>query len=183
MLLRKNSMKKSTLQRGFTLIELLVVIAIVGLLSSIVLASLKTARDKAIDAKVLAEVHQFYLAAQLYNNDYGGFPVCPSGTTGGCCVGGTECTLGGVTYNSQLTALITKIDAESENQLASYMPSTLGSIRPFAYYCGNVDSSSGTPICVEDDAIVSYTVNNTEYIKNVKDLTTGTAPSGGGSGS
>jgi len=52
--------------RGFTLIELLVVIAIIGILASIVLASLNTARRKSRDARRIADVKQIQLALELY---------------------------------------------------------------------------------------------------------------------
>lgn len=55
-------------RRGFTLIELLVVIAIIGILSSVVLASLNTARQKARDARRIADIKQIQLANELYND-------------------------------------------------------------------------------------------------------------------
>ncbi|NDB59390.1 type II secretion system protein [bacterium] len=62
-------MKKSYLQKGFTLIELLVVIAIIGILSSVVLASLSTARSKGNDAKVAAQMGGIRASAEiLYSN-------------------------------------------------------------------------------------------------------------------
>ena len=60
--------------RGFTLIELLVVIAIIGLLSSIILASLNTARAKGRDAALFEDTRQLMTALQLYYNQYGVFP-------------------------------------------------------------------------------------------------------------
>ena len=52
--------------RGFTLIELLVVIAIIGILSSVVLASLGTAREKARDAARISDVQNVSKALELY---------------------------------------------------------------------------------------------------------------------
>jgi len=63
------STQKSILKnRGFTLIELLVVIAIIGLLSSVVLASLSNARLKSQDSTIIQEANQLrILMAQNYN--------------------------------------------------------------------------------------------------------------------
>jgi general secretion pathway protein G len=59
---------------GFTLIELLVVIAIIGLLSSIVLASLNSARDKGRIAAAVATQDELRKAVELYYSDMGFYP-------------------------------------------------------------------------------------------------------------
>jgi prepilin-type N-terminal cleavage/methylation domain-containing protein len=68
---------------GFTLIELLVVIAIIGLLSSVVLASLSSARAKARDAKRTQDLVQIRTALALYYNDKGTYPLPYPQTWGG----------------------------------------------------------------------------------------------------
>ena len=69
--------RTSKKDRGFTLIELLVVIAIIGLLSSIVLASLNGARKKGRDARRLADLKQLQVALELYYSSQAspGYPV------------------------------------------------------------------------------------------------------------
>ena len=62
-------------KRGFTLIELLVVIAIIGILSSVVLASLNSARRKGRDARRIADVKQLQLALELYYDANGSYPA------------------------------------------------------------------------------------------------------------
>lgn len=59
---------------GFTLVELLVVIAIIGLLASIVLASLSTSKSKARDAKRISDIKTIQLALETYYNDNQYYP-------------------------------------------------------------------------------------------------------------
>jgi len=65
-------MKKN---KGFTLIELLVVIAIIGILSSVVLASLNSARQKSRDARRVADIKQLQLALELYFDSNANYPT------------------------------------------------------------------------------------------------------------
>lgn len=62
-------------QKGFTLIELLVVIAIIGLLASVVLVSLNSARSKARDVKRKADLSQLQKAIEIYFNTTGQMPT------------------------------------------------------------------------------------------------------------
>jgi prepilin-type N-terminal cleavage/methylation domain-containing protein len=64
--------------RGFTLIELLVVIAIIGVLSSVVVASLNVARVKSRDAQRRTELTQLQTALETYYIDHGSYPLGPA---------------------------------------------------------------------------------------------------------
>lgn len=78
-----------SLRRGFTLIELLVVIAIIGLLASIILASLNTAQQKGRDAKRLADIQDIQNALELYEATCRNYPnsLTQSGTGFDCPTG------------------------------------------------------------------------------------------------
>lgn len=69
-------------EKGFTLIELLVVISIIGLLGSVVMASLNSARVKARDARRVSDIHEVRKALELYYSSQGTYPVL--GTANGC---------------------------------------------------------------------------------------------------
>lgn len=76
-------MRNKQHQKGFTLIELLVVIAIIGLLASVVLLALNSARQKSRDAKRLADVRQIASALELYFNDNSRYPATSEYGSGG----------------------------------------------------------------------------------------------------
>jgi len=68
-------MTPSNHKKGFTLIELLVVISIIGLLSSVVLASLRSARDRGNNAAVKSNMNNLRTQAAMYYDQYNNYAV------------------------------------------------------------------------------------------------------------
>lgn len=97
-------------KNGFTLIELLVVIALIGILSTLVLANLNSARERSRDVQRKSDLRNIQTALRLYYNDVGGFPAsnssylilgCGSGGISACSWG-SAWTKGTTTYMSIL---------------------------------------------------------------------------------
>jgi general secretion pathway protein G len=94
-------------ERGFTLIELLVVIAIIGLLSTMAVVALNSARQKSRDAKRIADVKQMQTALELYFNDQNAYPASAEVAAGGSIASS------GVTYMAQVPTAPTPVDNPS----------------------------------------------------------------------
>lgn len=98
---------KTNLKKGFTLIELLVVIAIIGILSSVVLASLNTARAKGSDAAVKSNLNGIRAQAEIvYDgavpNSYSG--LCTQANIAAQLLGAKNASGATVSNNTYATA-------------------------------------------------------------------------------
>jgi len=74
----QNSKFKVQNYKGFTLIELLVVITILGILSTIGLSSFRSSQAKGRDAKRKTDLGNIQKALEMYQNDYGLYPLTSS---------------------------------------------------------------------------------------------------------
>lgn len=88
------NIRKTKTRSGFTLIELLVVISIIGLLSTLAMVALNSARVKSRDAKRAADMQQIQTAMALYFDTNGtyAFTVNADGTGGVSATCGANAT-------------------------------------------------------------------------------------------
>lgn len=114
--------------KGFTLIELLVVISIIGMLSSIVLASLNSARAKSRDANRIETLKQIQNALVLYYDTAGHYPL-PGGNNwvASCFVSGNWIP-----------------DAGNYNWSAGYIPSQAHDPQEFCLYPHDSTNTNAT---------------------------------------
>lgn len=148
----------NTKAKGFTLVELLVVIAIIGLLSTLAVVALGSARSKARDARRISDIKQIQTALELYFADAGIYPIenptaiilgtsgstdilTDSGFENGSSPTGTSVYMGQVPGNFPQPASIQEYDYSTDSDGLTY---TL-----IFQLEGNVAGISGTPATVE----------------------------------
>jgi len=125
-------------KKGFTLIELLVVIAIIGLLSTLAVVALNSARQKSRDSKRVADIKQIQTALELYFADStSGYPatnVMLGNTAKALCTGGwngASCSAGSTTYMGLVPAAPTPSDCTAS-----------GASNDYAYTIGGTNNDS-----------------------------------------
>jgi len=127
-------------KKGFTLIELLVVVAIMGLLASLAIVSLNTARARARDARRVADVKQIQTALELFYMDNYKYPidVTPPSIEGLCLstAGFAALPCAGTTYMGIIPSNPQpRNDGTCEDALYSYYADETGDLSYHITYC------------------------------------------------
>jgi len=113
-------LKKCKRESAFTLIELLVVVAIIGILSTVVISSLNSARSKARDTLRKADMQNIYKMLVAYHIEYGGIPVTYNASRNPH--GYSDANYGGWDYSSQPAASPTFMNFLVTSGITSKVP-------------------------------------------------------------
>ena len=127
-------------KKGFTLIELLVVIAIIGLLSTLSIVALNSARARSRDARRISDIQQIQSALEMYYNDANAYPTS-LGTS----------IVGSSTYMAVVPTAPTPVDSPTgasctaANNTYVYSSTTVNGVANATYtltYCVGSDTGS-----------------------------------------
>src|SRR5690348_12085623 len=94
-------------RRGFTLIELLVVIAIIGILSTLAVVALNSARQRSRDAKRVSDIRQLQTSLELGYAEIGGYPSSPTPIVLGSANYDVMCINGSSAFQASATGCTT----------------------------------------------------------------------------
>jgi len=144
---------------AFTLVELLVVIAIIGLLASLSVISLSTARAKARDVKRIADAKQISTALEMFFNDAGHYPDANDWNSG-------SLSYNGQTYLSVIPTTPNPPDGNcnSSNNSFSYTQTESGASYTLSFCTGgNTGSLSSGIINVTPAGLANASESNSGW--------------------
>ena len=166
---------KNFKNKGFTLIELLVVVAIIGVLASVVLASLNTARAKGANASIKANLANIRAQAEIV---YDSTSPNGYGTASNASVCPTLAAIGGAT-NASIFADEVATTLVIANQVASAISSSTGTTgsQGVDMFCGSTISAwvVSVKLKVAESTSVFWCVDSTGASKGEAAIAAGTA--------
>ncbi len=153
---------------GFTLIELMLVISIISLLSSIVLTSLSTARNKAKDSVVIQQLLEFQKLLELEWNTNKTYAALQPNVAWITTSGGCDTYYGGSAYVTEARNVCKKIVANLGTGTAGFYTgvNAAGGLLPTTKYYSvmaglNTQTSGGSNVyaCVGSSGKTLYVTN------------------------
>ena len=121
-------------KKGFTLIELMVVIAVIGILSAVTLVAYPTARNRAKDGVVMAEMDQLRTAAEVSK---------------GTSTDGDYRHLTVATVDPDCLVLETDINLQVMGSLVYHYKNEGVGTEDYDEYCAIVELNSGAEWCID----------------------------------